>query len=51
MLRADTLAAALRDVDRAMLISSSAPDMVEVQASFIDAARRAGVKHIARCHG
>jgi hypothetical protein len=36
----------LRDVDRAMLISSSDPDMLDVQSNFIDAARKAGVKHV-----
>ena len=35
-----TLGEALRDVDRAMLISSSDPTMLEVQSNFIDAARR-----------
>ena len=38
MMRPETLVPALRGVERAMLISSSVPDMYEVQASFIDAA-------------
>jgi uncharacterized protein YbjT (DUF2867 family) len=49
--RPETLAPALRDVDRAMLISSSAPDMLDVQSSFIDAARKAGVRHVVKLSG
>ncbi len=51
MARPETLAPALRDVDRAMLISSSTPDMLDVQSSFIDAARKAGVRHIVKLSG
>jgi uncharacterized protein YbjT (DUF2867 family) len=51
MLRPETLASALRGVDRAMMISSSAPNMLEVQSSFIDAARRAGVRHVVKLSG
>jgi uncharacterized protein YbjT (DUF2867 family) len=51
MARPDSLADALRGVDRAMLISSSDQTMVEVQSSFIDAARRAGVQHIVKLSG
>jgi uncharacterized protein YbjT (DUF2867 family) len=51
MARPDSLTAALRGVDRAMLISSSDPTMLEVQSSFIDAARRAGVKHVVKLSG
>jgi len=51
MARPETLAAALRDVDRAMLISSSAPDMLEVQSNFIDAAKKADVKHVVKLSG
>jgi uncharacterized protein YbjT (DUF2867 family) len=51
MARPETLASALRGVDRAMLISSSDPMMFEVQANFIDAARRAGVKHVVKLSG
>src|SRR6478672_6118200 len=40
MARPETLGAALHDVDRAMLISSSAPDMLDVQSNFINAARK-----------
>jgi NAD(P)-dependent dehydrogenase (short-subunit alcohol dehydrogenase family) len=48
MARPETLAAALRDVDRAMLISSSDPMMLEVQSNFIDAAAKAGVRHVVK---
>jgi uncharacterized protein YbjT (DUF2867 family) len=51
MARPETLGAALRDVDRAMLISSSDPIMLEVQSGFIDAARAAGVKHVVKLSG
>ncbi len=51
MARGETLALALHDIDRAMLISSSAPDMLEVQSNFIDAARKAGVKHVVKLSG
>jgi uncharacterized protein YbjT (DUF2867 family) len=51
MARPETLAAALRDVDRAMLISSSDPVMLDVQSNFIDAAKAAGVRHIVKLSG
>src|SRR6266851_3556791 len=46
-----TLAAPLRGVERAMLISSSDPAMLEVQSNFIEAARNAGVKHVVKLSG
>jgi uncharacterized protein YbjT (DUF2867 family) len=51
MARPDTLAAALRGVERAMLISSSDAAMLEVQSNFIEAARKAGVKHVVKLSG
>lgn len=51
MARPETLRGALRDVDRAMLISSSGPAMQDVQSSFIDAARKAGVTHVVKLSG
>jgi uncharacterized protein YbjT (DUF2867 family) len=51
MSRPETLSGPLRGVDRAMLISSSAPDMLEVQSNFIDAAKKAGVKHVVKLSG
>ncbi len=51
MARADPLSSALRGVQRAMLISSTDPTMHEVQSSFIDAAARAGVRHVVKLSG
>src|SRR6202171_1437414 len=51
MARPDSLTTALRGVERAILISSSDPTMFEVQSSFIDAARKAGVKHLVKLSG
>ena len=51
MARPDTLPAALRGIDRAILISSATPDMADVQSNFVDAARKAGVKHVVKLSG
>jgi len=51
MARPDSLTKALRGVDRAMLISSSDPTMLETQCTFIDAARKAGVRHVVKLSG
>jgi uncharacterized protein YbjT (DUF2867 family) len=51
MARSDTLAAALHGIERAMLISSSDPEMLDVQSNFIVAAKKAGVKHIVKLSG
>jgi len=51
MARPETLTGALRGVDRAMLISSSDPVMLEVQSNFIEEARKAGVKHVVKLSG
>jgi uncharacterized protein YbjT (DUF2867 family) len=51
MAHPDTLAGPLRGVDRAMLISSSDPAMLDVQSNFIEAARKAGVKHVVKLSG
>jgi uncharacterized protein YbjT (DUF2867 family) len=51
MAQPESLAEPLRGVERAMLISSSDPMMFEVQANFIDAARKAGVKHVVKLSG
>jgi uncharacterized protein YbjT (DUF2867 family) len=51
MARPETLAAALKGVDRAMLISSSDPMMRDVQSNFIDAAAKAGVRHVVKLSG
>ncbi|MGZ5827683.1 MAG: SDR family oxidoreductase [Xanthobacteraceae bacterium] len=49
--RPETLVAALRGIERAMLISSSVPEMLDVQTNFIDAAKKAGVKHVVKLSG
>jgi uncharacterized protein YbjT (DUF2867 family) len=51
MARPETRGAALRGVDRAMLISSSNPAMLEVQSTFIAAAASAGVRHVVKLSG
>jgi uncharacterized protein YbjT (DUF2867 family) len=51
MARPETLTASLRGVSRAMLISSSDPAMLDVQSSFITAARSAGVAHVVKLSG
>jgi uncharacterized protein YbjT (DUF2867 family) len=51
MARPETLAAALKGIDRAMLISSSDPMMRDVQSNFIDAAAKAGVRHVVKLSG
>jgi uncharacterized protein YbjT (DUF2867 family) len=51
MARPETLPEPLRGVDRAMLISSSDPAMLEVQSNFIEAAATAGVKHVVKLSG
>jgi uncharacterized protein YbjT (DUF2867 family) len=51
MAHPETLAAALHEINRAMLISSSAPDMLDVQSNFIEAARKAGVRHVVKLSG
>ncbi|MFI5399444.1 MAG: NmrA family NAD(P)-binding protein [SAR324 cluster bacterium] len=51
MARPETLAGPLRGVERAMLISSAAPDMLEVQSNFIAAAAQAGVRHVVKLSG
>jgi uncharacterized protein YbjT (DUF2867 family) len=51
MARPETLATGLRGVDRAMLISSSDPMMLDVQSNFIDAAKEAGVRHVVKLSG
>jgi uncharacterized protein YbjT (DUF2867 family) len=51
MARPETLAAALQGIDRAILISSSEPAMQQVQTNFVDAAKKAGVKHVVKLSG
>lgn len=51
LLRPESLGPALADVERALLISSAGPLMLETQCTFIDAARRAGVRHVFKLSG
>jgi uncharacterized protein YbjT (DUF2867 family) len=51
MAQPDSLTEALRGVEKAMLISTSDPTMVETQSTFIDAARKAGVQHVVKLSG
>jgi uncharacterized protein YbjT (DUF2867 family) len=51
MSKPGTLAAAFDGVDRALLISSSDPQMLETQCAFIDAGKRAGVAHMVKFSG
>jgi uncharacterized protein YbjT (DUF2867 family) len=51
MARPETLAGPLRGVDKAMLISTSDETMQVVQFNFIDAAAKAGVKHVVKLSG
>jgi uncharacterized protein YbjT (DUF2867 family) len=49
--RADTLGAALDGVDRVLMISAPRMDMVEMQNTFVDAAKAAGVQHVIKFSG
>jgi uncharacterized protein YbjT (DUF2867 family) len=51
MLRPETLEAALVGVERVLMISSAAERMQETQCTFIDAAKKAGVRHIVKFSG
>jgi uncharacterized protein YbjT (DUF2867 family) len=51
MLRPETLLEALSGVDRVLLISSSDQQMVETQATVIDAAKNSRVRHIVKFSG
>jgi uncharacterized protein YbjT (DUF2867 family) len=51
MLRPETLGAALNGVDRVLMISSPDAQMVETQCTFIDASKKAGVRHIVKFSG
>ena len=51
MLRQETLGAALEGVDRVLMISAADAQLAETQCALIDAAKRAGVKHIVKFSG
>ncbi|WP_202866649.1 NmrA family NAD(P)-binding protein [Kribbella voronezhensis] len=47
----DTLTEALEGVDKVLLISTVAPDLVGTQTSFIDSAKKARARHIVKFSG
>jgi len=51
MSRPDTLGPALAGIEKALLISSADPRMLETQCSFIDACKSAGVAHVVKFSG
>src|SRR5690242_17723193 len=51
MLRPETLAEVLCGVERVLLLSSADPQMVQAQCAFIDAAKKAQVRHIVKFSG
>ena len=51
MSKPETLATAFDGIDRVLLLSSANQQMLEVQCTFIDAAKQAGVEHIVKFSG
>jgi len=51
MHRPETLGPALKGVNRTLMISTTNPHMVETQCTFIDACRKAGVRHVVKFSG
>ena len=51
MARAETLDRILEGIDRALMISSSNPQMLETQCRFVDACKVAGVAHVVKFSG
>jgi uncharacterized protein YbjT (DUF2867 family) len=51
MRRPETLGRALAGVERALMISSANDEMVETQCRFVDACRKAGVRHVIKLSG
>lgn len=51
MLQPETLHAALEGVEKVLMISSAAKEMVATQQSFTDAAKKAGVAHVIKYSG
>ena len=47
----ETLAQALKGIDRALLISSADPRLPELQGNFVQAAKRAGVPYVVKFSG
>jgi uncharacterized protein YbjT (DUF2867 family) len=51
MSKADSLHEALDGIERALLISTAGPEMFDTQCAFIDACKRAGVRHVVKFSG
>jgi uncharacterized protein YbjT (DUF2867 family) len=51
MLVPHTLETALAGVDRVLMISSAGPLLLETQCTFVDAAKKAGVRHVIKFSG
>ena len=51
MLRPEVLGAALEGVERVLMISSAGEQLFETQRTFIDASKKAGVRHIVKFSG
>jgi uncharacterized protein YbjT (DUF2867 family) len=51
MAKPERLGAALEGVDRALMISTADPRMLETQCAFIDACKAAGVRHVVKFSG
>jgi uncharacterized protein YbjT (DUF2867 family) len=49
--RPETLSPALAGIDKALLISSIDPRLPEIQGKFVQAAKRAGVRHVVKFSG
>jgi uncharacterized protein YbjT (DUF2867 family) len=49
--RPETLSPALKGIDKALLISSIDPRLPEIQGKFVQAAKRAGVRHVVKFSG
>jgi len=51
MARTETLHRVLEGIDRALMISSADPDLLETQCRFVDACKAAGVAHVVKFSG
>jgi uncharacterized protein YbjT (DUF2867 family) len=49
--KSETLGEALAGVEKVLLISTADPGLVQTQSSFIDSAKKAGVRHIVKFSG
>src|SRR5262249_1816011 len=51
MARPETLDRVLEGIDRALMISSADPELLETQCRFVDACKAAGVAHVVKFSG